>query len=191
MSMRRAPMKGRCTLATTLFACTATLLPAVEADAQYWSLGLSIGGGNTVSAHLGMHLGNTDEIRSSGLTGGRTEMELVFGLPRYDLADGWRTAKTSVGLNLRQTHENSGLSIGVGFWVASPPPGATTGYRAVFHVPVGREPYPLPARLFLLPGLGKRVVPSDDGATSTRWQWLIPRPMLQLYLIHTGGFHWT
>lgn len=190
MRTRRASTRGRYTLAM-VFACAATLLQAAEADAQYWSVGLSVGGGNTISAHLGMHLGNTEHRRASGLTGGRTEVELVFGLPRYELVDGSKRATPSIGLNLRQTARDSGLSVGVGLRISVPPNGATSGYQTVFHVPVGWEPYPLPARLFLLPGVGKRVMPSGDGEASTSWQGLIQLPMFQVYLIHTGGFHWT
>lgn len=174
----------------TLLASVAALLP-VDAAAQYWSLGVSVGGGTTIAAHMGMHLGNTDRRRESGLTGGRTEVELVIGLSRFVLEDGGKKAKPSFGLNLRQTARDSGISGGLGFRVAPVPPGATGGYRVVIHVPVGVEPYPLPARLFVFVGFGKRVVPSSDEGLFRWWESFITWPQLQVYLRHTGGFHWT
>ena len=50
------------------FACPA-LIPA-DATAQYWSLGISIGGGTIAAIHGGMHLGDTDESpRKAACTG--------------------------------------------------------------------------------------------------------------------------
>ncbi len=182
-------MKRRSAIATTLLACVAALLPA-GATAQYWSFGISLGGGTTVAAHMGMHLGNTDDRRESGLTGGTTEVELVIGLSRFVREGGSKRARPSFGLNLRET-ATSGVSAGLGFRLAPPPPGATGGYRAVIHVPVGFEPYPLPARLFVFVGLGKRVVPSGYSGFFRWWESFVTWPQLQIYLKHTGGFHWT
>lgn len=141
-------MKRRPAIATTLLACVAALLPA-GATAQYWSFGISLGGGTTVAAHMGMHLGNTDDRRESGLTGGTTEVELVIGLSRFVREGGSKRARPGFGLNLRET-ARSGVSAGLGFRLTPPPPGATGGYRAVIHVPVGFEPYPLPAKIVRL-----------------------------------------
>lgn len=184
-------MKPRSAAATTpLLACVLTLFLPDAATAQYWSLGISGGGGTTVAAHFGMHLGNTDDRRESALTGGRTEAELVIGVSRFPREDGSRKAKPSFGFNLRQT-ARSGVSAGLGFRVAPAPPGATGGYRAVIHVPVGIEPYPLPARLFIFVGFGKRVAPSDYSGIFRWWESFVTWPQLQIYLRHTGGFHWT
>ena len=79
--------------------------------------------------------------------------------------------------------------MGLGFRVAPVPSGATSGYRMAFQVPFGWEPYPLPARLFVFLGLGRRVIPSDD--TGRTWEGFISWPRLQIHLIHTGGFHYT
>ena len=173
-----------------LLACVVALLPA-GATAQYWSLGISFGGGTTVAAHMGMHLGNTDDRRESGLTGGRTEVELVIGLSRFERENGSKKAMPSFGLNLRKTARDSGVSAGLGFRVVPVPSGAKGGYRAVIHVPVGLEPYPLPARLFVFLGLGRRVVPSGYNGFWRWWESFITWPQLQIYLRHTGGFHWT
>lgn len=183
-------MARRSTLGLALFVFVAVLLPA-DATAQYWSLGISIGGGTTVAVHGGMHLGNTDD-RRHGLSGGRTEVELVVGLPTYKQADGSRKARPSIGLNLRQTAGDSGLSAGVGLRFAPAPPGSNSGYRMVFHVPVvGWEPYIVPGRLFVHLGLGERLVPSGGNGFSSQWRFFIPWPQLQLYLKHTGGFFYT
>ena len=195
---QRLPAQSHCVPPTqrpsplwiTLLAGVAALLPA-DATAQYWSLGISFGGGTTVAAHMGMHLGNTDRRRASGLTGGRTEVELVIGLSRFERENGGKKAMPSFGFNLRKTARDSGVSAGLGFRIAPAPPGATGGYRAVIHVPVGLEPYPLPARLFVFLGLGRRVVPSGDNGFFRWWESFITWPQLQIYLRHTGGFHWT
>ncbi len=182
-------MARRSTLAVNLLALVAVLPPA-DATAQYWSLGLSIGGGTTVAVHGGMHLGSTEDPRD-GLNRGRTEMEVVVGLPTYEQADGRRKVRPGFGFNVRQTAEDSGLSAGFGFRFARAPTGSSGGYRMVFHVPVGWEPYPLPGRLFVYLGVGERLVPSGSNGFLSQWRVFIPWPQLQLYLKHTGGFFWT
>lgn len=184
-------MRRRSTIAAQLLACVAALLPPDRATAQYWSLGVSIGGGTTVAVHGGMHLGNTDRRRESGLTGGRTEIELVIGLPIQKRVDGGRRAVPGIGLNLRQTDRATGLSMGIGFRIVPFPNSPTTDRRLVFHIPFGWEPYPLPVRAFLHLGYGRRLVPADGGGFISEWGYFVPWPRLQFYLKHTGGFHWT
>lgn len=68
-------MKRRSTLAIPLLAGAAFILPSEAANAQYYSFGISVGGGTTVAAHMGIHLGNTDRPRwslSRGSYGWRT-----------------------------------------------------------------------------------------------------------------------
>ena len=178
------------TFATAL-AGVIVLCSAGGATAQYWSLGVSFGGGTTAAIHGGMHLGNTDHRRESGLTGGRTEIELVIGLPTYETTDGRRRAGPSFGLNLRQTSRETGFSVGAGVRMAPIPSGSTRGYRTVFQFPFGWEPYPLPARAFVYFGLGRRLVPSGENGLSSQWEFFVPWPQLQIYLKHTGGFFHT
>ena len=76
--------------------------------------------------------------------------------------------------------------------VRAPTPDPRGGYHTVIHFPFGWEPYPLPARGFLYFGLGKRLVPVDGRpAADPQWEFFIPWPQLQIYLLHTGGFHYT
>ena len=185
-------MNLRSTIAASLLACAAALVPPHAATAQYWSLGVSMGGGTNIAVHGGMHLGNTDDRRESGLTGGRTEIELVVGMPRHARSDGSRRNGWSLGMNVRQTARNSGISIGAGFRFAPLAADGTTDWQTVFHIPVvGWEPYPLPARLFVFHGLGRRLVPTEGGGLANRWDTFLARPQLQVYLKHTGGFHFT
>ena len=168
------------------------LLSTKGAMAQYYSLGVSCGGGTFLAVHAGMHLGNTGD-RRSGLTGGRTELELVLGLPRYEIAEDKKAVGLSFGMNLRQT-SREGVSIGAGFrrLLHAPTPDSRGGYHTVFHFPVGWEPYPLPARGFVYFGLGRRLVPVDGRpAADPEWEFFVPWPQLQIYLLHTGGFYWT
>ena len=170
-----------------------TLLSTEGAVAQYFSLGASLGGGTFLAVHAGIHVGNTGDRRESGLTGGRTELELVLGLPRYEIAEDKKAVGLSLGMNLRQT-SRKGFSLGVGFrrLVRAPTPDPRGGYHTVIHFPFGWEPYPLPARGFLYFGLGKRLVPVDGRpAADPQWEFFIPWPQLQIYLLHTGGFHYT
>ena len=171
--------------------CAIALFPAGGATAQYWSVGISVGGGTAVAIHGGMHFGNTDDRRESGLTGGRTEIELVIGLPVYETTAGKRADRPSFGLNFRQTSEDIGLSAGVGFRFAPIPSGSAKGYRTVVHFPVGWEPYPFPARAFVYLGLGRRPGSSGENGRSSRWEFFVPWPKLQIYVKHTGGFHQT
>ena len=149
-------MTRHTTIGIALLACAGGLT-AADAVAQYRSLGISIGGGTTSAVHGSMHLGNTDKRRRGYICRGKTESELVVGLPIYAWAEGGRTVGPSLGLNLRRTSEE-GFSAGFGFRIAPAPSGSTSGYRMVFHVPFGLEPYPLPARLFFFAGLGGRLV---------------------------------
>ena len=91
-----------------------TLLCTEGAVAQYFSLGASLGGGTFLAVHAGIHVGNTGDRRESGLTGGKTELELVLGLPRYEIAEDKKAVGLSLGMNLRQT-SRKGFSLGVGF----------------------------------------------------------------------------
>ena len=190
-------MHLRSTTAVPLLACAAALVPADGANAQYWSLGVSIGGGTNIAVHGGMHLGNTGERRSCGLTGGKTEIELVVGMPRHPRPDGTKRDGWSFGMNVRQTERNSGISIGTGFRIAPLAADGTTDWQTVFHIPVvGWDPYavlyPLGhVRFFIFRGLGRRLVPTRGGDLINRWEYFIPRIQLQAYLKHTGGFHCT
>ena len=186
-------MNLRSTIAVPLLAGAAALVPADGANAQYWSLGVSIGGGTNIAVHGGMHLGgNTDHRRSSAITAGWTEIELVVGMPRHARPDGTRRVGWSFGMNVRQTERNSGISIGTGFRFAPLAADGTTDWQTVFHIPVvGWEPYPLPARLFIYHELGRRLVPTDGGGLTNKWDTFLAWPRLQVYLRHTGGFHYT
>jgi len=179
------------TILAGVLSCGIVLLPAGRATAQYWSLGISVGGGTAVAIHGGMHLGNTDDKRDSGLSGGLTEIELVIGLPVYETTDGKRMDRPSFGLNFRQTSGDFGLSVGAGFRFAPIPSRATKGYRAVIHFPVGWERYPFPARGFVYLGLGRRPGSSRENGRSSQWELFVPWPKLQIYVKHTGGFHYT
>lgn len=172
------------------FACPA-LIPA-DATAQYWSLGFSIGGGTIAAIHGGMHLVNTDGRRESGLTGGRTEIELVIGFRSLrtgvwdSLGRQQNRASPTLGLNVRRTHKESRLSAGLGFRFAPAPSDRVGGYHTVFHLPIGYEPYPyLRVRLFVYPGLGKRAPPPGGNGPPSKWRFYLPRPQLQIDLKHT------
>ena len=83
--------------------------------------------------------------------------------------DGW-----SLGMNVRQTFKSSGLSLGAGFRVAPLASGGTTHWQTVFHIPIGWEPYPLPARLFGYLAWGRRLVPTEGGGLTDRWEFFVP-----------------
>lgn len=178
------------------FACPA-LIPA-DATAQYWSLGISIGGGTIAAIHGGMHLGDTDERRGTpdwrrrgiSVPRGRTEIELVIGFRSLRTGRQQNRASPTLGLNVRRTKE-SGLSAGLGFRFAPAPSDRVGGYHTAFHLPIGLEVYPLPARLFVYPGLGKHAPPPGGNGPPSKWRFFLPRPQLQIYLKHTGGFHYT
>lgn len=184
-------MTRRSTISAGVLSCAIALFPAGGVTAQYWSLGISVGGGTAVAIHGGMHLGNTEDRRDSGLTGGRTEVELVIGLPVFETTGGKRMDRPSLGLNFRQTLRDTGISAGVGFRLAPIPFGSRKGYRAVLHVPVGWEPYPLPVRGFVYLGLGRRPGSPGENGGSSPWEFFVPWPKLQIYVKHTGGFHHT
>ena len=173
-----------------MLACATVLLPSDTAKAQYFSLGVSIGGGTTVAAHMGIHYGDTEDRRSN-LSSGQTEIEFVLGLPLHDVPDGHMRPGVSFGMNVRRTDEDTGLSIGAGFRIAPTAIDSTTDWQTVFHIPVGWEPYPVPVRPFVYFGYGRRFVPDGEGGLTSKWGYLVPWPQLQVYLAHTGGFHWT
>ena len=166
------------------------LLATQGAEAQYFSLGFSIGGGTFVAVHAGIHVGNTEERRQYRDPGGRTEFEMVIGLPRYEIAEDKKAVGLSFGMNVRQTSRR-GFSIGAGFrrLVHAPTPDPRGGYHIVYHFPFGWEPFWGPFRAFVYHGFGKRLVTADGRpAADPEWEYFIPAPQLQIYLLHTGGF---
>jgi len=183
-------MKHRSTIAIPLFAGAAILLPPNAANAQYYSLSISVGGGTTAAAHMGIHLGNADRRRWN-LHQGSTEIEVVVGLPMHDRPDGRVKPGISFGLNLRKTDPETRFSIGGGFRVSPLASRGTTDWQKVFHIPVGWDPYPLPVRPTVYLGYGRRTVPTDGTGSAHEWRFLVPWPQLQVYLKHTGGFNWT
>ena len=183
-------MKRRSIIPIPLLAGAALLLPSNAATAQYYSFAISVGGGTTAAAHMGIHLGNTNRRRWS-LRRGSTEIEVVVGLPIHDRLDGSARPGISFGLNLRTTDANSRLSMGAGFRVSPLASRGTTDWQKVFHIPVGWDPYPLPVRPTVYLGYGRRMVPTDGTGSAHEWRFLVPWPQLQVYLMHTGGFNWT
>ena len=183
-------MQQRSTVALPVIACAALLLTSDAAKAQYYSLSISVGGGTTAAAHMGIHLGNADRRRWN-LHQGSTEIEVVVGLPMHDRPDGRAKPGISFGLNLRKTDRKTRFSIGGGFRVSPLASRGTTDWQKVFHIPVGWDPYPLPVRPTVYFGYGRRMVPTDGEGSAHEWRFLVPWPQLQIYLKHTGGFNWT